>query len=77
METSKIRSYTKDAQTVKEMTLNQLLKDGVISASDYDTYTERYQIIVTDLTWFEKWCSKFKNETKEDEFSYKMVKFEN
>lgn len=68
--------HIKNANTVKEIILAQLLKDSKISEEDFNNYCLNYQIIVFKRSWFETWFKKFFN-SKEDEYQFKLVKFEN
>lgn len=79
MDLSEIDRLTTNAQMVKDITLKRLLDDGVISVSDYETYTERYQVVIVNQNWFTKWVKKFgdkKNEKSKSCFIFKMLKFE-
>ena len=59
----------------RELTLDVLLKDGIITEDQYTMYSEGYVIILIERGWFGKAIDKvfFRNE-EEKHGVYKMVK---
>lgn len=66
--------YTLNANLSKEMVLNRLLVDDVITKEQFDIYNEKWQIIIIKNSWFKSWMNKLTE--KKDRWSYKYVKFE-
>ena len=66
--------YTLNANSVKDMIIQRLLNDRVISEENAMLYTEKWQVIVVKNNWFERWMKKF--DRKKDSWSYKYLKFE-
>lgn len=68
-----MEEYTKNANQVKDLVLEQLVRDGVITEQTALDYAEQWQVIVVKPSWFERWAKKFnKSETG---YTYKFVKF--
>lgn len=44
---------------VKELVIDKLIDEGLISQEDGDSFVDRCQIIVVKNGWFKRWCSKF------------------
>jgi hypothetical protein len=64
---------THNANTIKDMVIEQLHREGLLSEELALDYLENWQILIVKNSWFKRWCNKFKKE-KED-YSYKFVKF--
>lgn len=69
-----IDNYVQNANSTKELVLDRLLKDGIITQEIYNTYTENWQVIIIKNNWFKRWTEKF-SKTK-GAYSYKYLKFE-
>lgn len=65
---------TDNANSVKEIVINRLLVDGVITDEQALEYADKWQVIVIKRSWFKRWMQAF-NKTK-DGYQYKFVKFE-
>lgn len=65
---------TLNAATVKNVILEQLKKDNILTDSEFEYYSVHYQIIVIKPNWFKKWATKFG--IKNNEYQYKLVKFD-
>ncbi len=65
---------TRDANSIKDMVLQQLLTDGVINQEQSELYSERWQVILIKASWFQKWWQKFRA-GRDDTYYYKYVKF--
>ena len=74
LELQDLNSNISNAESVKLLVLNKLLKDGIIKESDYNTYSSDYNIIVINPSWYKKWMNKFKRSDVTG-FIYKYVKF--
>ena len=68
-------SITKNADIVKVIILDRLLKDKIISKKDYDEYSTNWNVICIKDSWFKKWKNKFFKDEK-DGYRYHFVKFE-
>ena len=44
---------------VKELVINKLIDEGLVSQKDGEDFIDRCQIIVVKNGWFKRWCSKF------------------
>lgn len=44
---------------VKELVVNKLVDEGLVSQEDGEDFIDRCQIIVVKNGWFKRWCSKF------------------
>ena len=44
---------------VKELVVNKLVDEGLVSQKDGEDFIDRCQIIVVKNGWFKRWCSKF------------------
>jgi len=72
-----MESLTKDANAAKELTIQRLLKDGLITEEKAKEYYEKWQIIVIKRSWFQRWFNKFFGDGENaDGYSFKLVKFE-
>jgi hypothetical protein len=49
-----------NANSIKEMVLHRLLKDGLITEETAIKYAENWQVIVINNSWFKRWMEKFK-----------------
>jgi membrane peptidoglycan carboxypeptidase len=65
----------KNANTVKEVVLNKLKQDGVITAELYEKYNADYQVIIANPNLFIRWAEKYN--IKKTESFYKLVEFKN
>lgn len=69
-----IESYTVDANSVKEMVLYRLHKDGIITEEQANEYSEKWYIIIIKPSWFKQWLKKFGSNN--EELTFKFVRFE-
>ena len=66
-------SNVQNATTVKEMVLNTLLKNKVITITQHKEYMDEWQIIIVKRSWYTRMWNKFYKGT-EDGYSYHFVK---
>jgi len=71
-----IDQYVENGNLVKDMVLDQLLKDGAITQEQHEEYSIRRQVIVFKHSWFKRWMKKLQPDSKDDTWSYRYVKFE-
>jgi len=69
-----MEEYTLNANQVKELVLERLERDGLISHKKAIDYTENWQIIVIKPSWFSRWSEKL-GFTKTG-YMFKFVQFE-
>jgi len=69
-----IECDTINANLVKDIVLERLEKDGVITNVQALEYSEKWQVIVMKTNWFKRWLDKYK--MTKDSYQYKYVKFE-
>jgi hypothetical protein len=67
--------YTKLVNTAKEITLETLRKDGILTQEQVDNYVENYALIGVRKAAFVRFCSKVFNWEENKNHTYlKMVK---
>ena len=69
-----LEEYTLNANQVKDLVLERLLKDGLITDEQSCLYAENWQVIIIKSNWFERWCEKFG--IKKGQYKFKFVNFE-
>jgi len=67
-------SLTENANKVKDIVLERLLYDKIITAEQLDEYSEKWQMIVIKSNWFKKWMNKYSK--NEERYFYKFVRFQ-
>jgi hypothetical protein len=65
---------TLNANAVKEIVLNRLVTEKIITKKQGEDFTYKWQVIIVKPSWFKRWASKLK--ITDDEGIYKIVKFE-
>lgn len=65
---------TQNANQVKDLILERLLIDKLITDETASEYAEKWQVIIIKTSWFTRWCKKFNQ--KNNSFKYRYVKFE-
>ena len=65
----------KNANTVKELVIERLTKDKVITSQQAEEYEDKWQVIIIKPAWFERWMEKLKIKTP-NSYRFKYVKFE-
>jgi len=71
-----MESSITNANIVKELILDRLAKDKIITSEQANDYAERWQIILIKKIWYERWANKFKPNGKDSDYYYKLVRFE-
>lgn len=71
----RLEGDTENANSVKEIVLQRLLFDKVISNEQAIEYSEKWQVIVIKRGWFMRWVNAFSIKNKDD-YQFKFVKFE-
>lgn len=80
--TLEMEYHVGNAQIVKNMVIDRLKKDGIITEEQSEEFLTKYQIIIIKRKWFQAWWDKFfdsaeKPQDKEgNSYQYKLVKFE-
>ena len=69
-----LEEYTLNANQVKDLVLERLENDGLITNQNALDYAEKWQIIIIKSNWFERWREKFG--IKKDGYKFKFVRFE-
>ena len=70
-----IDSYTKNANVVKELVIQRMLLDGVLTPEKAEEYGSKWQVIVFKKNWFKHWVDVF-SKKEPSGWGYKFVKFE-
>jgi hypothetical protein len=65
----------KNANTVKDMVIERLMDDKVITSQQAEDYVDKWQVIIIKPAWFERWMEKLNIKTP-NSYRYKYVKFE-
>jgi membrane carboxypeptidase/penicillin-binding protein len=65
----------KNANTVKDLVIQRLLDDKVITNQQAEDYADKWQVIIIKPAWFERWMEKLKIKTP-NSYRFKYVKFE-
>ena len=65
----------KNANTVKEVVIERLLKDKVLTEEQAEEYTDKWQMIIIKPSWFERWMEKLNIKTPNN-YRFKYVRFE-
>ena len=71
-----IDSMIANAEAVKQLVLNRLVQDKLITEEQQDHYMEDWQVIVFKKGWFKRWCDKY-SKGDDTQWMYKFVKFQN
>ena len=74
----KIESDIKNANKVKDIVVNSLIKEGLISEDDGMDYVERFQVLIYKGSWFKRFFDKYiKNDTNRiDGYFYRVVEMQ-
>jgi hypothetical protein len=65
----------KNANTVKDMVIERLMDDKVITSQQAEDYVDKWQVIIIKPAWFERWMEKLNIKTP-NSYRYKYVRFE-
>ena len=65
----------KNANTVKDLVIQRLVNDKVITDQQAGDYADKWQVIIIKPTWFERWMEKLNIKTSNN-YLYKYVRFE-
>ena len=73
-----IESDIKNANKVKDIVVDSLIKQGLISQDDGMDYVERFQVLIYKGSWFKRFFDKYiKNDTNRlDGYFYKIVEMQ-
>jgi len=76
-----LESYIENANAVKNMIINQMVKKGDLNEERSLDYLDNWQIIIIKNQWYKRWFNKFKSKYGHSDkdingWSYKLVKFE-
>jgi len=67
-----IENYTKNAEIVKNMVINRLVKDKIITKKQGETYVNGLDISLIKRSWFQKFLSGEK-----DSWVYRFLEWNN
>ena len=65
----------KNANTVKDLVIQRLVNDKVITDQQAGDYADKWQVIIIKPTWFERWMVKLNIKTPNN-YRYTYVRFE-
>ena len=65
----------KNANTVKDLVIQRLVDDKVLTDQQAKDYADKWQVIIIKPTWFERWMDKLNIKTSNNYLS-KYVRFE-
>jgi predicted chitinase len=69
---SMLVNMEQDTQNKKDLILERLLKDNLITDAIAEQYATDWQVII-NTNWFTRWSNKFK--FKENTYKYRYVRF--
>lgn len=69
-----IKEYHSNANMVKDLILERLTIDKLITDDQAVEYAEKWQVIIFKKNWFQRWTNKFSKGG--DGYIYKYVRFE-
>ena len=64
-----------NANGVRDLVLDRLMKDGVINEEQHQLYTTSWQVIVIKPSWFKNLLNKFGNKDQ-SAYIYKFIKLD-
>jgi hypothetical protein len=65
----------KNANTVKDLVIQRLVNDKVLTDQQAGDYADKWQVIIIKPSWFERWMEKLNIKTPNN-YRYKYVRFE-
>lgn len=65
----------KNANTVKDLVIQRLVDDKVLTDQQAEDYADKWQVIIIKPSWFERWMEKLNIKTPNN-YRYKYVRFE-
>jgi hypothetical protein len=65
----------KNANTVKDLVIQRLVDDKVLTDQQAGDYADKWQVIIIKPSWFERWMEKLNIKTPNN-YRYKYVRFE-
>lgn len=68
------QSFNDNGNVVKEIVLQRLFNDKIISEEQKIEYNEKWQVITFKYSWFKTWWKKYNNQ--KGDYGYKFLKFE-
>jgi hypothetical protein len=73
-----LESDIKNANKIKDIVVNSLIKEGLISQNDGMDYVERFQVLIYKGSWFKRFFDKYiKNDTINiDGYFYRIVEMQ-
>lgn len=69
-----IEGDTKNYNKARDIVLQRLLKDKVISQEQLEEYCVNWQIIIIKPNWFQHWKNKFTGDS--EKYTMKFLKFD-
>tara|TARA_R110000772_G_scaffold94926_1_gene193158 strand:+ start:225 stop:467 length:243 start_codon:yes stop_codon:yes gene_type:complete len=63
----------KNAQAIKNIVLEVLVKDGIISKENAEVYCRDYQVVIIKRSWWHNWRDIFGKDAS-DGYHYRFVK---
>lgn len=72
-----IPTQIKNAQIIKEIILEKLVEEKLITSEQANNFDDEYQLIIFKRSWYSKWWNNVTKGTKEEleNYQYKLVKF--
>jgi hypothetical protein len=65
----------KNANTVKDLVIQRLVDDKVLTDQQAYDYADKWQVIIIKPSWFERWMEKLNIKTPNN-YRFKYVRFE-
>lgn len=70
-----IDNFMTDANTVKNIVLAAMINEGYISDEKAHEFADKYVVIVSKKSWFERTYNRFFKNRKSDGYYYDVVKY--
>ena len=69
-----LEDHLNNYNNVKEVVLDRLVKDGVITQEQATEYTEKWNVMLVKPSWFHRWKKRFSNDNSD--YLIKYLRFE-
>jgi kynurenine formamidase len=70
-----IGTNTMNCNNVKDLVLQKIYEDGILTEEELEKYSTEYQIIIVKRGWFKRWFNKFSPNEDKEAYMMKIVKF--
>lgn len=80
-----MESFVKNAEVVKGMVAERMMKEGLLTKEQSEEFCEKWQVVIIKRKWYKQWWKKYFDNNLDDDgildkdgnsYQYKLVKFE-